>query len=114
MDLTSIPEVSAAEAFEAISKGTAIVDVREVEEFNAGHVAGSISLPLSVIVDEYQNANLSGTVIVNCRSGARSARATAFLRSVGVDARNLAGGVIAWSHAGLPLVTDDGSEPMIA
>lgn len=114
MDLTSTPEITANQANEAITAGATVLDVREIEEFEAGHIAGAISLPLSTIVEEYQKIEINGSVIVNCRSGARSARATAFLRSVGIDARNLKGGVIAWTHAGLPLVTDNGEEAFIA
>lgn len=114
MDFTSLPEITATQANEAIAAGATVLDVREIEEFEAGHIFGAISLPLSTIVDECQRTEIKGYVIVNCRSGARSARATSFLRTLGIDAVNLTGGVIAWVHAGLPLVTDDGTEAFIA
>ena len=114
MDLSSVPEITAIQASEAIAAGATILDVREIEEFEAGHILGAISLPLSKIGEEHQKIKATGTLIVNCRSGARSARATTFLRSLGIDAINLTGGVIAWTHAGLPLVTDTDAEAYVA
>ena len=51
----------------------------------------------------------AGQVLVVCRSGDRSAHATAYLVDQGFDAVNLAGGLIAWHGAGRPLTTDDGA-----
>ncbi|MDA8278426.1 MAG: rhodanese-like domain-containing protein [Actinomycetota bacterium] len=114
MNTPLVQEVTAVQAYEAKSSGATIVDVREEEEFVAGHIAGAVSLPLSRVVDDYKTLPLESEIIVNCRSGARSARAVSFLRSMGVDAKNLSGGVIAWNDAGLPLVTESGIDPVIA
>ncbi|MDA8196050.1 MAG: rhodanese-like domain-containing protein [Actinomycetota bacterium] len=114
MTSEDIPEINPLQAYEAISNGTPIVDVREADEFDAGHIADAISLPLSTISESYREMSLPETLIINCRSGARSARATEFLRSIGYNAYNLTGGVIAWTHAGLPIETSDGRPPVIA
>ena len=52
-------------------------------------------------------------VLVVCKMGSRSARATAYLQAQGVDAVNLAGGMEAWAAAGRPMVNDTGSPPTV-
>jgi len=64
---------------------TRVVDVRTPEEFAEGHVPGSINIPLDQVdrrVEEFQS--LGSPLILCCRSGARSGRATEFLRSKGL------------------------------
>ena len=113
-DSNQITEVTASQAINEISKGAVIIDVREADEFVAGHIEGAITLPLSTITDTYNKIPTDQTIIVNCRSGARSARAVAFLRTVGIPAQNLTGGIIAWTQAGFTLVAEDGGTPRIA
>jgi len=66
-----------------------IVDVRSRGEFQGGHVAGSINIPLNEVperVDEIRN--MPQPIILCCASGGRSAQATAFLKKKGVDCEN--------------------------
>ena len=83
-----------------------IVDVREENEFKEGHVLNAIHIPLGKLagrigeLDSYK----SHEVIVNCRSGHRSASACARLRKEGFEkVYNLKGGIMAWSNAELPI-----------
>lgn len=74
---------------ELVSKGAIIVDVRTPSEFNAGHVKGSINIPLDVIrtqTGELKNKNVP--VITCCRSGARSGSAKAILTDAGIECYN--------------------------
>src|SRR3954453_23597192 len=92
-----------------------ILDVREPEEWAAGHVAGSQHLPIGEIiarVDEIEDDG--GEIVVVCRSGYRSAHVAAWLEQQGYAALNLAGGLDAWAAAGRPLVTDEGSAGRVA
>lgn len=73
---------------------TVIVDVRETDEFAAGHVAGSINVPLSELMAR-QNEVPNGAYII-CRTGSRSAMATEFLSGNGHQVTNVLGGVTAW------------------
>ena len=78
----------------------------------AGHVPGATHIPLGELparIDDLPEQDL----LVVCRSGGRSARATAWLNHSGFEARNLDGGMKDWETAGLPLTTDDGAEPRI-
>ncbi|HET7486899.1 MAG TPA: rhodanese-like domain-containing protein [Acidimicrobiales bacterium] len=86
--------------------GAVLVDIREDDEWQAGHAPDAVHLPLSRLrADDLPE---DSTLLCICRSGARSARATEALRNAGFDAVNVAGGMRAWSSAGLPIVRDDG------
>ena len=78
-----------------------IIDVREPEEWAAGHVPDAVHIPLGdLAVDVLPPAD---TYYVICRSGNRSGMATKALIKAGVDAVNVAGGMIGWQRAGLPV-----------
>ena len=67
-------------------EGATIVDVREPGEYKAGHIEGSINLPMSNLkgqVDQYRA--FSRPLILVCRSGSRSGMVTRFLRSSGME-----------------------------
>ncbi|HUF46684.1 MAG TPA: molybdopterin-synthase adenylyltransferase MoeB [Vicinamibacterales bacterium] len=74
-----------------------LVDVREPSEHAASRIDGSILIPLGSLASALDRLPAGGPVVVHCKSGRRSARAVALLRSCGYDARNLVGGIDAWS-----------------
>ena len=86
-----------------------LLDVREPDEFEAGHAPGAVLRPLGQVPEAVSDLPDGRTVLVICRSGSRSARATQFLRHQGIDAVNLEGGMQAWEAFGLDVVRDDGS-----
>jgi rhodanese-related sulfurtransferase len=92
-----------------LPEGLVVLDVREQNEWDAGHVEGSVHLPLADLGEGYADLPTGAQTLVVCRSGNRSAHATAYLVQQGVEAVNLDGGLLAWARAGRPLVTDDGS-----
>lgn len=98
----ALPEVSVSDAHAGQSRGGALLDVREPDEYAEVHAAGATLIPLGELPARAGEVPTSGTVYVICRSGARSARAVAFLREAGVDAVNVGGGTLAWVEAGLP------------
>jgi rhodanese-related sulfurtransferase len=86
--------------------GTALfVDVRETEEYEAGHVEGSVHLPIGEIRARWQELLGHEPVVVVCQIGQRSGLVADFLRGQGLDAHNLEGGLEAWSRAGLALTS---------
>jgi len=88
--------------------GLVLLDVRERDEWQDGRLEGSVHIPLGELGERFTELP-AGPVLVVCRSGHRSAYATAYLVDQGFDAVNLAGGLVAWHAAGRPLVTDDGT-----
>ncbi len=113
-DPTTIGEVSPEEASRIVAFGGLLLDVREGYEWDAGHVAGAVHLPLGQLVQRVEELPEDRQLVVVCRSGARSARATAFLASSGFAAVNLAGGMQAWAEAGLRFEAADGAPGVVA
>ncbi|HEX3221673.1 MAG TPA: rhodanese-like domain-containing protein [Nocardioides sp.] len=104
----SIPTTSVAGVPDPLPDGLLVLDVREDDEWAAGHVAGSLHIPLMDLGDRSGDLPAAEQTLVVCRSGNRSAHATAYLRQLGVDAVNLGGGLIAWEAAGRALVGASG------
>ena len=85
-----------------------LVDVREKHEVEAGRIAGSVHIRLMDLPTHTEEIDRTRPVVFYCRSGARSAMATeAFIRA-GFKAHNMAGGLLDWEAAGLPLEPDGG------
>lgn len=85
-----------------------LIDVREDDEWRAGHIDGSQHIPLGELGARLSELPLGGRIVAVCRSGSRSGAAVRGLQKLGYDALNLDGGVTAWAKAGLPLVDDAG------
>jgi molybdopterin/thiamine biosynthesis adenylyltransferase/rhodanese-related sulfurtransferase len=74
-----------------------IVDVREPNEFEICRIQGAVLIPLRQLPSRVHELDPSAEVVLQCRSGVRSAHATAWLRQAGfARARNLTGGILAW------------------
>ena len=66
-----------------------IIDVRTPAEFMGGNVAGSINIPLNELTDRLEEIKqMKQPIVLCCASGNRSGKATAYLRSTGVDCEN--------------------------
>lgn len=83
--------------------GAVLLDVREPDEWASGHAPGAVHVPMGRLTPD--NLPDGRPVYVICRSGNRSCRVAEVLTASGIDARNVSGGMIAWSGAGLPVVT---------
>ncbi|GLZ45322.1 hypothetical protein Acsp06_15070 [Actinomycetospora sp. NBRC 106375] len=100
-------EIDAAEARRRLDAGEAVlVDVREPDEWGAGHAPDSLHRPLGDL-DPAEFGDRS--VITTCRGGGRGSRAAAALTEAGVDAVSLGGGLRAWADDGGAIVRDDGA-----
>ena len=75
-----------------------LVDVREVDEFEALHLEGAHNLPLSQLADTYEEVDKNQLHYVICKSGVRSARACQFLSEQGYDVINVQGGMTAFEE----------------
>ena len=106
--LADVPAVSPQQAAQMQSEQNAvIIDVRENDEWNAGHIDNAIHIPLNDIQNrlkelaKYQNQ----PVITQCRSGTRSARAADILAKSGfINVHNMDGGLNAWQKANLKTI----------
>lgn len=104
-DLASVSAKEAATMF--AEQKAIIVDVREDSEWNEGHIAGAIHIPLAQVESRLSELvqYKDSTVIVQCHSGKRSAKAAGLLQGAGFSkVYNLAGGIMAWDTSGLKTV----------
>jgi rhodanese-related sulfurtransferase len=90
-----------------------IIDVREHDEWEAGHIDGALHIPMMEVPVRLAEIPDDREVLVICRSGSRSARVAGFLVQRGVDAFNVSGGMLAWSRAGRPMTGPAGRRPEV-
>jgi rhodanese-related sulfurtransferase len=99
----TIREISVRE-LAALGSAARLVDVREPHEWDEAHVDHAVLVPLGSVPDHVEAFDGSPTYVI-CRSGGRSGRACEFLAAQGCDVVNVAGGMLAWTEAGLPTVS---------
>lgn len=105
--------ISPAEAATQAAAGwVELLDVREDDEWDAGHAADARHIPLGEL--DPAAVDRDRQVVTVCRSGKRSSAAADRLRASGLLVRNLTGGMQAWEAAGLPVVRGDGSPGTVA
>jgi rhodanese-related sulfurtransferase len=85
-----------------------LIDVRQRHEHEAGRIAGGRLIELPDLPAQAETIDRDRPVVLYCRSGGRSAMATAALRQAGFDAHNMTGGLLEWAAAGLPIEPDGG------
>jgi rhodanese-related sulfurtransferase len=85
-----------------------LLDVREDDEWQAGHIEGAQHIPLGQLPERLGEVPKEARIVAVCRSGSRSGAAVRGLKQLGYDAENLDGGVTAWARAGLVLVDGAG------
>jgi rhodanese-related sulfurtransferase len=94
------------EAFAAAQdSGAAVLDVRNPDEYAAGHVTGAVLIPLTELGSRVDEIPDGDPVYVICAVGGRSLTATQALVRAGYAARSVAGGTKAWIKSGRPVVT---------
>jgi rhodanese-related sulfurtransferase len=103
-------DYSPAEAAAVLASDPSVqlIDVRQLEEHEAGRIAGDRLIELGSLPAEAATIDRDRPVILYCRSGARSAMAAAALSQAGYDAHNLTGGLLDWTASGLPIEPSDG------
>ncbi|HET6504994.1 MAG TPA: rhodanese-like domain-containing protein [Amycolatopsis sp.] len=102
-------QLPTASVSELPAEGISLLDVREQDEWTAGHAPEALHIPLGELparVGELGALPDDRPVYVICRSGGRSARAAAWLNASGWDAVNVAGGMKSWQVEGRPVVGD--------
>lgn len=103
-----VPEVDAREATGVVDAGGVLLDVREPDEWEAGHAPGALHIPMGELQARQDEIPTDRRIVAVCRSGGRSSQVTAALDDAGYDAVNLAGGMQAWAEQGLPMESDAG------
>ena len=101
-----IPETLVSALPGRLPSSLEVLDVREDDEWAAGHIEGATHIRMSEIPARVGELPDGAQVLVVCRVGARSGVVTQFLVANGIDAVNLAGGMAAWERAGRSMTSE--------
>jgi rhodanese-related sulfurtransferase len=104
-----VPEVTPEETSALLAQGALLLDVREPDEWQAGHAPAAVHVPMGEVPARIDEIPGDRRIVAMCRSGVRSRAVAEALIGAGFDAVNAAGGMRAWAAADLPVETDDGS-----
>ncbi|AXI78655.1 rhodanese-like domain-containing protein [Peterkaempfera bronchialis] len=105
---TQVPTVDAA----SVPADAALLDVREQDEWDAGHVEGALHIPIGEVVARLAELP-DDRLYVMCRVGGRSAQVVQYLVAQGRDAVNIDGGMYAWEAAGRPMTGGGDGQPYV-
>jgi rhodanese-related sulfurtransferase len=105
----AIPSVRIAD----VPADAPLLDVREADEWAAGHAPTAEHLPMSELAGRLGEIPDNDPLYVVCRSGNRSARVTAYLVAQGYPALNVEGGMQQWAGQGREIVADGDRTPEI-
>lgn len=100
-------------AVSRLPEDAVLLDVREDEEWAAGHAPGAVHLSMTTIADRLDEIPEADMLYVVCRSGGRSARVAAYLNANGWDATNVEGGMQTWALLQKPLESENADRPEI-
>ncbi|GAA2794013.1 rhodanese-like domain-containing protein [Kitasatospora sp. CM 4170] len=103
-----IPTTDAA----SVPADAALLDVREQDEWDAGHVDGALHIPMGQLIARIGELP-EEKLYVFCRVGGRSAQVVQYLVQNGRDAVNVDGGMYAWEGAGRPMVSSGGQDAFV-
>jgi rhodanese-related sulfurtransferase len=104
-----IPQIDVAELEARLADGATVLDVRNPDEYENGHVAGAVLIPLPELPDRLDEVPSGDPLLVICQAGARSQRACELLAEEGRSVANVIGGTGEWIESGRPVTP--GSDP---
>jgi rhodanese-related sulfurtransferase len=104
----TVPGIDPAEALRLVDAGAFLLDVREDDEWEAGHAPQAVHVAMAQVPDRVGELPTDTTVVCVCRVGGRSGAVAEALLGAGYDVRNLDGGMLAWEQEGLAVVGPDG------
>ncbi|MGA2210115.1 MAG: rhodanese-like domain-containing protein [Acidimicrobiales bacterium] len=105
----AVADLDLAAAAALVESGAVLLDVREPDEWEAGHAPGAVFIPMNSVTARLAELPSDRAIVVICRSGGRSGVVTEALAGLGFDAVNLSGGMQAWAADARPVVTDAGT-----
>ena len=111
MDLLSrlfgppVPSLNAHKLNEKLKSGKRplVIDVRQPEEYQAGHIAGAKLIPLGTISQHLKELPKDKEIVCVCASGSRSRSAAKQLIKAGYTVLDMSGGMMNWQRAGFPV-----------
>jgi rhodanese-related sulfurtransferase len=113
MNPQQVPSVTVADLADPLPAPSVLLDVREPDEWAAGHAPDAVHIPMGEIAARLHELPADAPLYVVCRSGGRSARVTAYLNANGWDALNVDGGMKSWEQRQRPLVGEGDAAPTV-
>ncbi len=110
-DSTPVTDIDPAGAVALLDAGALLLDVREEDEWNAGHAPQAVHVAMGSVSDRLDEIPSDRTVVCICRVGGRSGAVATALAGAGYDVRNVDGGMLAWESAGYAVVGETGEGP---
>jgi len=108
--MSEVPQIPVSE----IPDDAVLLDVREPDEWQAGHAPGAVHVPLADVPSRLGDLpEVAGRLPVVCRSGGRSGRAVEWLAQQGFEVANVDGGMRAWDGAGKAMTAENGESPSV-
>jgi len=107
-----LEHITAAEAIALADGESVLLDVRERNEWDAGHAPQATLLPLSTMQAGPVDLDEDKNYLVICHSGARSLTVATALAQAGYSVVNVQGGMMAWEQAGGPVVRPAAPSPL--
>src|SRR6476660_5132931 len=104
----SVPEVSAEQGQQMVEDGALLLDVREADEWDAGHAPEAAWIPMGDLQTRVDELPRDRRIVVICRSGARAHRVAEVLLGAGFDAGDLDGGMRSWAADDFEVLASDG------
>ncbi|MBV0932907.1 rhodanese-like domain-containing protein [Marinobacterium weihaiense] len=106
----NINEVPVAAAEAALQAADVVIDVREADEYHAGHISGAINIPRGLLEFRLSNdealASRDLNILLYCKTSGRAALSAQSLTEMGyLHVTSLSGGIDAWVESGKPVVT---------
>ena len=106
IDLTTLGDSVDVDTVNALkdNAGVFLIDVREPDEYAAGHIPGITLIPMGEVAGRLAELPRDKEIIVTCRTGNRSGQVADLLREQGfTNVHNMSGGIVAWEEAGYPV-----------
>ena len=106
IDLTTLGDSVDVDTVNALkdNAGVFLIDVREPDEYAAGHIPGITLIPMGEVAARLAELPRDKEIIVTCRTGNRSGQVADLLREQGfTNVHNMNGGIVAWEEAGYPV-----------
>ena len=108
MSAEGVQDVSAEDGRRMVEEGGFLLDVREADEWDAGHAPEAVWIPMGELQARVDEVPRDRRIVAICRSGGRSHTVAAALLGAGFDAVNLDGGMRAWAADDFEVVASDG------
>ncbi|CAN5845547.1 rhodanese-like domain-containing protein [soil metagenome] len=108
--MSEVPQIPVSD----LPDDAVLLDVREPDEWQAGHAPGAVHVPLADVPSRLGDLpEVDGPLPVVCRSGGRSGRAAEWLAQQGFEVANVDGGMRAWDGAGKTMTSENVEPPTV-